>query len=74
MGQEADEFVRELERPPGKGVRVLGGGEPARVRPVRLGSGVPCSRDPGRRIELERGASRVIEGGCVVSTCRIRRP
>ena len=65
----------------------MGGGELARalfeagvvdevglnVHPVLLGSGVPLFRDAGRRIPLALAESRVIEGGCVLSTYRVRR-
>jgi dihydrofolate reductase len=46
------------------------------VHPVLLGSGVPFFRDPGRRISLELAESRVIDGGCVLSTYRVlaRKP
>jgi dihydrofolate reductase len=63
----------------------MGGGELARslfaagvidevglnVHPVLLGSGAPLFRDAGRRITLELAESRVIDGGCVLSTYRV---
>jgi dihydrofolate reductase len=82
---DAGEFVRRLKEQPGKGICVMGGGELAQsllaagvidevglnVHPVLLGSGVPLFRDAGRRIALELAESRVIDGGCVLSTYRV---
>ena len=83
--EDAGEFVRRLKEQPGKGICVMGGGELAQslfaagaidevglnVHPILLGSGVPFFRDPGRRISLELAESRVIDGGCVLSTYRV---
>jgi dihydrofolate reductase len=82
---DAGEFVRQLKEKPGKGICVMGGGELAQsllaagvidevgmnVHPILLGSGVPLFRDPGRRISLDLLESRVIDGGCVLSTYRV---
>ena len=82
---DAGEFVRQLKEKPGKGICVMGGGELAQslfaagvidevglnVHPILLGTGVPFFRDPGRRISLELAESRVIDGGCVLSTYRV---
>jgi dihydrofolate reductase len=87
VASDAGDFVRKLRRQPGKGICVMGGGELARalfeagvidevglnVHPVLLGSGVPLFRDIGRRIRLALAESRVIAGGCVLSTYRVRR-
>jgi dihydrofolate reductase len=87
VASDAGEFVRTLKRQSGKGICLMGGGELARslfeaeviddvgvnVHPVLLGSGVPLFRDVGRRIALELAGSRVIDGGCVLSTYRVRR-
>jgi len=84
--QDAGEFVRELKQRPGKGICVMGGGELAQsllaagaidevglnVHPILLGSGVPLFRDAGR-IRLELAESKVIDGGCVLSTYRVVR-
>ena len=81
----AGEFVRQLKAEPGKGICVMGGGELAQslleagvidevglnVHPILLGSGVPLFRDAGRRIPLRLAESRVIDGGCVLSTYRV---
>jgi dihydrofolate reductase len=84
---DAGTFVRDLKARPGKGICVMGGGELARslfeagvidevglnVHPVLLGSGIPLFRDPGHRIHLELIESRVIAGGCVLTTYRVRQ-
>lgn len=83
---DAGEFVRRLKRKRGKGICLMGGSELARalfeadvvdevglnVHPVLLGSGVPAFRELGRRISLTLAESRVLEGGCVLSTYRVR--
>ena len=82
---DAGSFVRDLRRQPGKGIVVMGGGELAcslfaagvidevglNIHPVLLGSGVPLFRDAGR-IPLELAESRVMDGGCVLATYRVR--
>ena len=82
---DAGDFVRRLKEQPGKGICVMGGGELAQslfaagvidevglnVHPILLGSGVPLFRDAGRRIALDLVESRVIDGGCVLSTYRV---
>ena len=88
VSDNAGEFVRKLKEQPGKGICVMGGGELAQslieagvvdevglnVHPVLLGAGVPFFRDPGRRVHLELAESRVIDGGCVLSTYRVLAP
>ena len=83
--ENAGEFVRQLKEQPGRGICVMGGGELAQslfeagvidevglnVHPILLGSGVPLFRDAGRRIPLQLTESRVIDGGCVLSTYRV---
>jgi dihydrofolate reductase len=85
VSEDAGEFVRQLKEQPGKGICVMGGGELAQsllaagvidevgmnTHPILLGSGVPLFRDPGRRVALELSESRVIDGGCVLSTYRV---
>jgi len=87
VSTDAGEFVRHLKSGEGKGICVMGGGELAQslfsaglidevglnVHPVLLGSGVPFFRDAGRRIELELAECRMIDGGCVLTTYRVRR-
>lgn len=82
--EDAGEFVRQLKQQPGKGICVMGGGELAQslfaagvidevglnVHPILLGSGVPFFRDAGR-IPLELAETKVIDGGCVLSTYRV---
>ena len=86
VSSDAGEFVRALKHKPGKGICVMGGSDLAcslfeagvidevglNIHPVMLGSGVPFFRDPGRRIALDLAESRVIDGGCVLSTYRVR--
>ena len=85
VSEDAGEFVRRLKEQPGKGICVMGGGELAQslfaagvidevglnVHPILLGSGVPFFRDAGRRISLVLAESKVIDGGCVLSTYRV---
>ena len=86
VSTDAGEFVRDLKAQPGRGICLMGGGELARsllaagvvdevglnAHPVLLGAGVPLFRDAGR-IPLELIESRVIDGGCVLSTYRVMR-
>lgn len=86
VSTDAGEFVRDLKSGEGKGICVMGGGELAQslfaagvidevglnVHPVILGSGVPFFRDAGRRIQLVLAESRTIDGGCVLTTYRVR--
>jgi dihydrofolate reductase len=86
VGDDAGGFVRRLKRRPGKGICLMGGGELARslfeadvidevglnIHPVLLGSGVPAFHDVGRRIPLALRESRVLAGGCVLATWRVR--
>ena len=88
VSEDAGEFVRRLKEQPGKGICVMGGGELAQslfaagvidevglnVHPILLGSGVPFFRDAGRRISLVLAESKVIDGGCVLSTYRVGNP
>ena len=83
---DAGEFVRKLKRRRGKGICLMGGGELARalfeadvidemgfnIHPLLLGGGVPAFLDPGRRIALELVESRVLKGGCVLASYRVR--
>lgn len=85
--EDAGEFVRRLKEQSGKGICVMGGGELAQslfaagvidevglnVHPILLGSGVPFFRDAGRRISLVLAESKVIDGGCVLSTYRVAK-
>jgi dihydrofolate reductase len=83
---DAGAFVRDLKRRGGKGICVMGGSSLAQslfaagvvdevrfnIHPILLGDGVPLFRDPGRRVPLELIESRTIDGGCVLSTYRVR--
>ena len=86
VSDNAGEFVRDLKKKKGKDILVMGGGELAQslfeagvidevglnIHPVLLGSGVPLFRDAGRRIKLQLQESRVLDGGCVLATYRVR--
>ena len=86
VSDDAGGFVRALKKKPGKGICVMGGGELGQslfeagvidevglnIHPVLLGSGVPLFRDTGKRIKLELKESRVLAGGCVLATYRVR--
>jgi dihydrofolate reductase len=86
VSTDAGAFVRDLKGRPGKGICMMGGGELAsslfaaglidevglNIHPIVLGSGIPFFRDPGRRIPLTLTESRVIDGGCVLATYRVK--
>jgi dihydrofolate reductase len=42
------------------------------IHPILLGAGVPLFRDPGHRVRLELRESRVLDGGCVLATYRVK--
>lgn len=87
VSENAGEFVRTLKKKKGKDILVMGGGELGQslfeagvidevglnIHPVLLGSGAPLFRDPGHRIKLKLLESRVLDGGCVLATYRVRR-
>ena len=86
VSEDAGGFVRALKKKPGKGICVMGGGELGHslveagvidevglnIHPVLLGSGVPVFHDTGKKIRLELKESRVLNGGCVLATYRVR--
>jgi dihydrofolate reductase len=86
VADDAGTFVRKLKRQRGKGICLLGGGELARalfeadvidevrlnLHPALLGAGVPAFHNAGRRIPLALVESRVLDGGCVLATYRVR--
>lgn len=79
-------FVRRLKAEPGRGICILGGGELGtsllaagvvdevglNIHPVVLGSGARLFGAMERRIALELAESRVLDGGCVLATYRVR--
>ena len=83
---DAAEFVRDLERQPGKDICLMGGGELARslfeadlideisfnIHPVLLGSGVPLFHPMSRQIDLELRECRRFSNGCVCVTYRVK--
>jgi dihydrofolate reductase len=86
VADDAGTFVRKLKRQRGKGICLLGGGELARalfeadvidevrlnIHPLLLGAGVAAFHDAGRRIPLALIESRVLDGGCVLASYRVR--
>lgn len=84
---DAGEFVRALKRQKGKGICVMGGGDFANslfeagvidevglnVHPIILGAGVPFFAPLPRRVKLKLLESRLIDGGCVLSSYRVVR-
>jgi dihydrofolate reductase len=84
VATDAGDFLRHLKAQPGKDICIMGGGELAQsllladvvdevglnVHPVLLGRGVPFFRDAGR-IGLSLVESRVIDGGCILSTYNV---
>ena len=87
VSTDAGDFLRALKAQPGKDICIMGGGELAQsllradvvdevglnVHPILLGRGVPFFRDAGR-IGLSLIESRVIGGGCVLSTYNVLHP
>jgi dihydrofolate reductase len=86
VSENAAEFVRDLKGREGKGICVMGGGELARslfdanvidevavnIHPVLLGSGIPLFHELQRQIDLELVENKVLSGGCVLLTYRVK--
>ena len=84
---DAVEFVKKLKRKQGKGIVVFGGGELAKslfeadlidevalnIHPVLLGSGIPLFHEMKKQIDLELLDSKILEGGYLVVTYRVKR-
>src|SRR5437660_1629275 len=84
---DATKFVRELKRKKGKGIVVFGGGEFAKslfeadlideivlnIHPVLLGSGIPLFHQMKRQIDLELIDCKILEGGYLAVTYRVKR-
>lgn len=87
VNADAGEFVRELQKQPGKDIMVMGGGELARslfeaavideigfnIHPVLLGSGIPLFHEMSRQIDLELIECKALEHGCVYVYYRVKR-
>jgi dihydrofolate reductase len=83
---DATKFVRELKGKKGKGIVVFGGGELAKslfetdlidevvlnIHPVLLGSGIPLFHHMKRQINLELVDCRVLKGGYLAVTYRVK--
>jgi len=87
VSRDAGAFVRRLKTEPGKDIVVMSGGNLAtsllqegvideigfNVHPVLLGAGTPAFLDPRQRVRLELIESRVLDGGCVLVTYRVKQ-
>src|SRR2546430_1687558 len=87
VSTDAAKFVRDLKRKKGKGIVVFGGGELARslfeadlidevvlnIHPVLLGSGIPLFHQMKRQIDLELVECKVLKGGYLAVTYRVKR-
>ncbi len=84
--KDVAKFVHELKRKKGKGIVVFGGGELAKglfeadlidevvlnIHPVLLGSGIPLFHEMKRQINLELLDCRVLKGGYLAVTYRVK--
>jgi dihydrofolate reductase len=87
VSEDAAEFVGKLKRGKGNGIVVFGGGELAKslfeadlideivlnIHPVLLGSGIPLFHEMKRQIDLELLDCRVLKGGYLAVTYRVKR-
>jgi dihydrofolate reductase len=85
--EDSTKFVRELKRRKGKGIVVFGGGELAlglfeadlideivlNIHPVLLSSGVPLFHQMTRQIDLELLDCKILKGGYLAVTYRVKR-
>ena len=86
ISEDAARFVSKLKRKKGKGIVVFGGGELAKslfeaglideivlnIHPVLLGSGIPLFHQMKQQINLELLDCRVLEGGYLAVTYRVK--
>ena len=87
ISEDVARFVRKLKRKKGKGIVVFGGGELAKslfeaglidevvlnIHPVLLGSGIPLFHEMKQQIDLELLDCRILEGGYLAVTYRVKR-
>ena len=87
VAEDAANFVSELKKRKGKGIVVFGGGELAKslfeadlidevvlnIHPVLLGSGIPLFHEMKKQIDLELLECKILEGGYLAVTYRIKR-
>jgi len=87
IAEDAAAFVKKLKQKKGKGIVVFGGAELAKslfeadlidevvlnIHPVLLGSGIPLFHEMKRQINLELVDSRVLKGGYLAVTYRVKR-
>jgi dihydrofolate reductase len=85
--ENAEEFVRNLKKEPGKDICVMGGGEFGRslleaglidvvgmnIHPVLLGSGIPLFHPLSKQVSLELTECRPLKNGCVYLTYDVKR-
>jgi len=86
ISEDVAGFVRKLKRKKGKGIVVFGGGELAKslfeaglideivlnIHPVLLGSGIPLFHEMKQQIDLELLDCKVLEGGYLAVTYRVK--
>jgi dihydrofolate reductase len=86
IAEDAPAFVKKLKQKKGKGIVVFGGGELAKslfeadlideivlnIHPVLLGSGIPLFHEMKRQINLELVDHRVLKGGYLAVTYRVK--
>src|SRR6266536_541301 len=86
ISEDAARFVSKLKRKKGKGIVVFGGGELGKslfeaglidevvlnIHPVLLGSGIPLFHEMKQQIDLELLDCRILEGGCLAVSYRIK--
>ena len=84
--EDAAKFVKKLKNKKGKGIVIFGGGELARslfeadlidevvlnIHPVLLGSGIPLFHEMKRQINLELLDCRILKGGYLAVSYRVR--
>ena len=85
--EDAAKFVKKLKSKKGKGIVIFGGGELAKslfeadlidevvlnIHPVLLGSGIPLFHEMKRQINLELLDCRILKGGYLAVSYRVKR-
>ena len=87
VAEDAANFVSELKKGKGKRIVVFGGGELAKslfeadlidevvlnIHPVLLGSGIPLFHEMKKQIDLELLDCKILKGGYLAVTYRVKR-